>query len=298
MVVVKEQQNKRQLDGDDEGESSKRVRTGGDQDVEISLLVASNEMGRVIGKGGETIEGIRAKSGATMHTSKLIQNVGVRTARVGGTIEQVCAAIKLVISTISEEHPSITLLAEHRSLGSLIGKQGVNIRELRESTGAKIYIPKDCIGNSTQKEIQISGDWEQVTEALEKVVCHLAESTNATRIPYVPGNVGGHPLGSLVGAISPRIISGISNSGAQSVCRIETTMWVPKAVIGQIIGRGGANIKTVRLQSTANVNIDNDEDDDDDDSAERKITIKGSRQAIDAACMMIENLVNQANQRQ
>jgi len=296
MVVVKHQQNKRQLDGDDEGESSKRVRTDGDQAVEVSLLVASNEMGRVIGKGGETIEGIRAKSGATMHTSKLIQNVGVRTARVGGTIEQVCAAIKLVISTISEEHPSITLLAEHRSLGSLIGKQGVNIRELRESTGAKIYIPKDCIGNSTQKEIQISGDWEAVNEALEKVVCHLAESTNATRIPYVPGNVGGHPLGSLVGAISPRIISGISNSGAQSVCRIETTMWVPKAVIGQIIGRGGANIKTVRLQSTANVNIDNGEDD--DDSSERKITIKGSRQAIDTACLMIENLVNQANQRQ
>jgi len=293
MVVVKQQKNKRQLDGDDEGESSKRVRTGGSQEVEVSLLVASNEMGRVIGKGGETIEGIRAKSGATMHTSKLIQNVGVRTARVGGTIEQVCAAIKLVISTISEEHPSITLLAEHRSLGSLIGKQGVNIRELRESTGAKIYIPKDCIGNSTQKEIQISGEWEAVTQALEKVVCHLAESTNPTRIPYVPGNVGGYPQGSIVGAFSPGIIA---NSGANSVCRIETTMWVPTAVIGQIIGRGGANIKTVRLQSTANVNVDNGEDG--DDSSERKITIKGSRQAIDTACRMIENLVNQANQRQ
>jgi len=296
VVVEEEQQNKRPLEGDDEGESSKRVRTGGDQVVEISLLVASNEMGRVIGKGGETIERIRAESGATMHTSKLIQNVGVRTARVGGTIEQVCAAIRLVISTISEDHPSITLLAEHRSLGSLIGKQGVNIRELRESTGAKIYIPKDCIGNSTQKEIQISGEWEAVVQALEKVVCHLAESTNPTRIPYVPGNVGGYRLASSFGAISPSMINSFANSEAHSVCRIETTMWVPKAVIGQIIGRGGANIKTVRLQSTANINVDNGEDG--DDSSERKITIKGSRQAIDTACRMIENLVNQANQRQ
>jgi len=295
VAIEEEQQNKRPLEGDDAGESSKRVRTG-DQVVEVSLLLASNEMGRVIGKAGETIKGIRAESGATIHTSKLIQNVGVRTARVGGTTEQVCAAIRLVISTISEESPSITLLAEHRSLGSLIGKQGVNIRELRESTGARIYIPKDCIGNSTQKEIQISGEWESVTQALEKVVFHLAESTNATRIPYVPGNVGGYPLASLVGAISPGIMNGIPNSGAPTVCRIETTMWVPKAVIGHIIGRGGSNIKTVRLQSTANVNVDNGEDG--DDSSERKITIKGSRQAIDIACKMIENLVNQANQRQ
>jgi len=284
--------DKRQLDRDDTAESSKRARTG--DVVEVSLLLASNEMGRVIGKGGETIQGIRAESGATMHTSKLIQNVGVRTARVGGTTEQVCAAIKLVISAVSEEHPSITILAEHRSLGALIGKQGANIREIREETGAKIFIPKECIGNSTQKEIQISGEWDAVNEAVDTVVACLAESTNATRIPYVPGSVGGYPLGSMVGTISPR--NGSGNSGAASVCRIETNMWVPKEVIGQIIGRGGANIKLVRLQSTANVNIDNGEDD--DDSSERKITIKGSRQAINTACMMIENLVNQANQQQ
>jgi len=284
MVAV----DKRSLEGDDFAESSKRVRTG-DQ-VEVSLLLASNEMGKVIGKGGETIKGIRAESGATMHTSKLIQNVGVRTAKVSGTTEQVSAAIKLVIAAVSEEQPSITFLAEHRSLGALIGKQGVNIKQLREETGAKIFIPKECIGNSTQKEIQISGEWDAVTQAVNAVVCHLAESTNATGIPYVPGSVGGYPLAPLVG-------NGIANSGAASVCRIETIMWVPNAAIGQVIGRGGANIKVVRLQSTANVNIDNGEDDD-DDSTERKITIKGSRQAIDTACRMIENLVNQANQQQ
>jgi len=291
MVAVGEQQNKRPLGGDDVTESSKRVRTG-NQVVEVSLLVPSNEMGRVIGKGGETIKGIQAESGATIHTSNFIQNVGVRTARVGGTTEQVCAAIKLVISAVSEERPSITLLAEHRNLGLVIGKQGQNIRQLREETGARIYIPKECIGNSTEKEIQISGDLDAVTQALETVVCQLAESTNTTRIPYVPGSVGGYPLAE----ISPGIVNGTANSGAPSVCRIETTMWVPKAVIGQVIGRGGANIKTVRLQSTANVNIDNGEDD--DDSTERKITIKGSIQAMGIACNMIENLVNQANQRQ
>merc|ERR1719245_1901117 len=79
--------------------------------------------------------------------------------------------------------------------------------------------------------------------------------------------------------------------GVPSVCRIETTMWVPKEVIGQIIGRGGASIKAVRMQSTANIFVDAGEDG--DESPERKITIKGSRESIAMACMMIENLVNQ-----
>jgi len=290
MVAVKKQQNKRSLEGDDVAEDSKRARTG--DHVEVTLLVASNDIGRVIGKGGETIKGIKSESGAAIHTSKLIQNVGVRTAKVVGTTEQVSSAIKLVISAISEEHPSITILAEHRSLGAVIGKQGVNIRQLREETGAKIYISKECIGNSTQKEIQISGELNGVTQALETVVCQLAESTNTTRIPYVPGSVGGFPLA----AMSPGMVDGTANSGAPSVCRIETTMWVPKAAIGPIIGRGGGNIKAVRLQSAANINIDNGEDG--DDSTERKITIKGSIHAIYTACKMIENLVNQANQQQ
>jgi len=306
-----EQQNKRQLEDEYFGGSNKRIRTG-EEAVEVSLLVQSNAMGQVIGKGGETIKSIRAESAASIYTSKFMKDVGVRTAKVSGTIEQVCTAIRMIIDIVAKDNPAVTLLAEYRNLGGLIGKQGANIKQLREESGARIFITKECIGNSTQKEIQISGDYESVTKAVETVVSYLAEARNPTRVPYVPGDV----LGAMGGMLMPPPFSAIATGGGgrfnqllsganqgmgfqdpvltrggPSVCRIETTMWVPKEVIGQIIGRGGANIKAVRMRSSAHVFVDAGEDG--DESPERKITIKGSREAIDMACMMIENLVNQ-----
>jgi len=313
MVEIQDdQQNKRQLEDENFGSSNKRSRTG-DETLEVSLLVQSNLMGQVIGKAGETIKSIRAESGASIYTSKYLQDVGVRTAKVSGTIEQVCTAIRMIIDIVAKDNPAVTLLAEYMNLGALIGKQGANIKQLREESGAKIFITKECIGNSTQKEIQISGDYESVTKAVETVVSHLAEARNPTRVPYVPGDV----LGAMGRMIMPPPFSAITTGGGgrfnqllgvgganqgmgfqdqvlargPSVCRIETTMWVPKEVIGQIIGRGGANIKAVRMRSSAHIFVDAGEDG--DESPERKITIKGSREAIDMACMMIENLVNQ-----
>jgi len=302
-----EQNNKRPLEDEEiemEG-TNKRIRTG-NETVEVVILVKGNDMGQVIGKGGETIKSIRAESGASIYTSKFLQNVGERTAKLTGTIEQVCTAIRMVIDSVSKEHPSITLLGEYRNLGALIGKQGANIKQLREETGAKIFITKECIGNSTQKEIQISGDYEGVMHAVESVVCKLAEGEAPTRIPYVPGEVGAQGMGLVMASfpstggvgsqgISPGTMTqgmGFDDLGVSgtSVCRIETTMWVPKETIGQIIGRGGENIKTVRMQSTAHVNIDAGEDG--DETPERKITIKGSVKAIAMACGMIEQLAN------
>jgi len=318
--MKQEQQSKRPLEGYGMGMdgANKRVKSG-NETLEVGLLVRSNDMGQVIGKGGETIKSIRNKSGASISTSKFLPNVGERTAQVIGTIVQVRAAIRMIIDTLGKEPPSITFLAEHRNLGALIGKQGVNIKKLREETGANIFIPKECIGNSTQKEIQISGDYEAVTQAVETVVCYLAEGRNTTRIPYVPGEVAGFPMGQMgqmmpsfpstggggrfnqlqgpLGgqSISPSTIPQGMGFNAQStpgasVCRIETTIYVPREVIGQIIGRGGSNIKAVRMQSTANIYVDAGEDG--DESPERKITIKGSRTAIDLACGMIEDLAN------
>jgi predicted RNA-binding protein YlqC (UPF0109 family) len=298
-----EQQNKRPLEDEASEGSNKRVRTG-EEPVEVCLLVKSNDMGQVIGKGGETIKSIRAESGASVYTSKYISNIDERTAKISGTIEQVCIAIRMIIDIVSKGQPAVNLLAEYRNLGALIGKQGANIKKIREETGAKIFVTKECKGNSSQKEIQITGEYDCVTQAVEIVVGYLADGKNPTRIPYVPGDMGGYALSPTAG-FNPLLLSGGSglpvgmmtqgmgfeSPGAPSVCRIETTMYVPKEVIGHIIGRGGANIKEVRMRSAAHVFVDAGEDS--DETPERKITIKGKRHNIDVACRMIENLVAQ-----
>jgi len=304
MVAIKSKQknkrqqkkNKRQLENDESGALNKKSRSGGES-VEVRLLVQSNAIGQVIGKGGETIKSIREEAGASVYTSKFMKDVSVRTVKLSGTVEQVCTAIRMIIDKVAKDSPTVTLLAEQRNIGGLIGKQGAKIKQLREESGARIFITQECIGNSSQKEIEISGDYESVTKAVEEVVSQLSEARNPTYVPYIPGDV----QGATGGLLMPPSFGGVNQamgfqkpvvtSGGPSVCRIETTMWVPREVIGQVIGRGGSNIKAVRMQSSANIFVDAGEDG--DETPERMITIKGSREAINVACMLIENLVNQ-----
>merc|ERR1719516_861595 len=103
-----------------------------------------------------------------------------------GSAEQVASALPLIIGTVPKDHPTITLLAEYMNCGLLIGKQGVTIKQIRDETAAEIQVSKECIGNSSQKQISISGDYEAVSKAIDAVVVHLAEARNPTRITYVP----------------------------------------------------------------------------------------------------------------
>jgi len=315
MDIIKSDQNKRPLEKTENWESNKRFRTG-DGSVEVGILFPSQNIGPVIGKGGENINNIREESGAVVHTSKFVQGVNERTAKIVGSVEEVSTAIKMIIDALCKDNPMINLLAEYKNCGNLIGKQGVTIKQLREKTGANIHVSKECVGNSSQKEITVNGDYDAVSQAIDAVVMHLAQGNNPTRMAYVPGGLGGYPnLGpgpvfsspapSGRGWVLPPAArggrpfarqggpqgmpqGGGAGAGASPI-RMEMTLWVPEDLIGKVIGRAGNTIRTVREESSAHVYVHKGEDN--DDSSERKITIKGNMKSIGMACSMVETLV-------
>lgn len=293
-------QNKRPHN-DQNMDPNKRFRAG-NEGLEVGILLQNQDLGSVIGKGGANINKIREESGAVVHTSKFVEGTHERTVKIVGSGEQVSTAIKMIIDEVCKDYPMITLLAEYKNCGNLIGKKGIRIKEIREKTGANIHVSKECIGNSTQKEISVKGDYDAVIEAIDAVVKHLGEGNNPTRMAYVPGGVGGitnlaagfsNPAtggrGWVLPSVGRPLGAGATQREGVSPIRMEMTLWVPKEVIGKIIGRAGATIRTVREQSTAHVFVHKDEEN--EESAERKITIKGSRKAIDMACTMLEALV-------
>jgi len=331
-------QQKRPLENDQDMEANKRIRTS-DESVEVGILFQHQDLGAVIGKGGEKIKNIRDKSGAQVHTSKFVPGVAERTAKIMGSAEQVSSAIKMIMDTGSKDQPTIILLAEYMNCGLLIGKQGVTIKQIRDETQAEIQVSKETIGKSTQKQIRISGDYESVSKAIDAVVVHLAEGRNPTRMAYVPGGMAGFPntmqrfanvnppasgrgwtlptnrgfpagrgggfeqrrfgggggFGAMggrpqgMGAFPNGGNRGAGGEGGAAQIRIEMTLWITKDLIGKIIGRGGLTVKAIREQSTAHVYVHKDEED--AELTERKITIKGSKKAIDMAYSMIEDLV-------
>jgi len=316
--------NKRPLDEgfEEDEQSNKRFRT--DFEMMIAILLMNREVGQVIGKGGENIKAIRNESGARVNVQNLIPNAFERIADVTGGVEQVSQAVQMIATSLSESAPCITLLAESRNLGPVIGKGGSTINQIRNDTRANVSISKECKGNSSQKEIRISGNPEGVFQAIDSVVKLLAEGTSHVRVPYVPhgggsfgppmmgmggkgmggrGGRGGYNRGGgfnrpMYGNGGRPYPSGPYQSGPDSRqglaqlppsgLHIETNVLVPKEMVGKIIGRGGSNINTIRNQSGATIVVAPGED----DQPERKITITGDRQAMDIACSMIETLAS------
>jgi len=182
--------NKRRLDEDLgwKEQRNKRMRT--DQpELEVGLLLMHKDVGLIMGKGGEKIKSIRKESGARVNIEALIPNSPERIGDVKGNYEQVSKAVQLIATCICKERPAITLLAESRNLGGVIGKGGGTIKKIRTETQAKVEIGRECLGDSTQKEIQIEGMPETVSQAIGLVMKYLAEGTSPVRVPYEP-NVG------------------------------------------------------------------------------------------------------------
>lgn len=308
------EQNKRPLEEEwqEDEQSNKRFRTD-HVELMVAILLMNRDVGQIIGKGGQNINSIRQESGARVNVQNLIPNAFERIADINGGVQQVSQAVQMIATSLSEEQPTITLLAESRNLGPVIGKGGSVINQIRKDTQANVHISKECIGGSSQKEIRISGYSEGVLQAIDSVVKLLAEGTSHVRSAYVPGagenfgppmmGMGGRggrggrggfnrPMfggGGMGGGMQyqggPDGRQGM-NQGPPSGLHIETNITVPKEMIGKIIGKGGSSINTIRQQSGASVVVAPGED----DSPERKITITGDRQAMDIACSMIETL--------
>jgi len=294
MLQAKMEDNKRRLENDEgmilieNNTSKKRMRTGR---FELVLLLRNRDVGQVIGKGGVKVKAIRAASGAFVNIVSLIPNTFERIIEVQGEVEDVTEAIKMIANALSEDKPYITILAERRNLGAVIGKGGETINQIRDETHAVIDIEKECIGNSSQKEIRIRGDPEPVAQAIETIVMLLSEGKNPVRMAYVPLPPGmaaqadynmmpSRYRGGRGGSWSPG-----RDDMPRGPVRVETVIWVPRVKLGKIIGKGGSHINMVRKRSGATIILSEGSDDDN-----RKLTITGSRSSMGLACEMFESL--------
>merc|ERR1719473_655245 len=87
-----------------------------------------------------------------------------------------------------------------------------------------------------------------------------------------PRTEGGMPMGGSMGGSSA-----IPQTQAQFV--VQT-----RAMVGQLLGKGGANINQVRQQSGANIRVEGDQ-------AQKFVSIEGNLVQVGSACSMIGELL-------
>jgi len=136
--------------------------------------------GKVIGQGGATVKQIREATGAYIKiSSERIPGVDTQTLTVGGTEEQVAAAMVLV--TKAMERPSLPSDKVPESASSevshqlpeamaakVIGPGGANVKKVREATGAKVKIGNERKGEPGNQfqDLHLAGTESQVSRVV------------------------------------------------------------------------------------------------------------------------------------
>ncbi|XP_043856364.1 poly(rC)-binding protein 3 isoform X21 [Macrotis lagotis] len=296
----------------------------------IRLLMHGKEVGSIIGKKGETVKKMREESGARINISE--GNCPERIVTITGPTDAIFKAFAMIAYKFEEDiinsmsnstatsKPPVTLrlVVPASQCGSLIGKGGSKIKEIRESTGAQVQVAGDMLPNSTERAVTISGTPDAIIQCVKQICVVMLEVQSVTvgsppkgaTIPYRPKPAstpvifaGGqaytiqgqyaipHPdltkLHQLamqqtpfppLGQTTPAF-PGLDASPPASTHELT----IPNDLIGCIIGRQGTKINEIRQMSGAQIKIANATE----GSSERQITITGTPANISLAQYLI-----------
>ncbi|XP_078259754.1 poly(rC)-binding protein 3 isoform X12 [Rhinoraja longicauda] len=294
----------------------------------IRLLMHGKEVGSIIGKKGETVKKMREESGARINISE--GNCPERIVTITGPTDAIFKAFAMIAFKFEEDidnsmtnstatsKPPVTLrlVVPASQCGSLIGKGGSKIKEIRESTGAQVQVAGDMLPNSTERAVTISGMPDAIIQCVKQICVVMLEveyksPPKGATIPYRPKPAsapvifaGGqaytiqgqyaipHPdqltkLHQLAMQHTPFTPLGQTTPGFPGVDANSPAstheLAIPNDLIGCIIGRQGSKINEIRQMSGAQIKIANAAE----GSTERQITITGSPANISLAQYLI-----------
>jgi poly(rC)-binding protein 2/3/4 len=171
--------------------------------VTLRFITSSKEAGGIIGKKGDNVKRMREESGAKINISDA--SFAERIVSVSGSTSQILKAFTMIAAKFEEDMhgmgqngsgPSqvmFRLVIPNANCGSLIGKGGNNIKELRESTGATIQVANEMLPSSTERAVTISGTADAILPCIRRL-CTIAGETKQKGpvMPYQP--CGGNPM--------------------------------------------------------------------------------------------------------
>ncbi|XP_012155480.1 CAR1 transcription factor isoform X2 [Ceratitis capitata] len=164
----------------------------------IRLIMQGKEVGSIIGKKGEIVNRFREESGAKINISD--GSCPERIVTVSGTTSSIFSAFTLItkkfeewcsqfsdVGKVGKTQIPIRLIVPASQCGSLIGKSGSKIKEIRQTTGCSIQVASEMLPNSTERAVTLSGTAEQITQCIYQICLVMLESPpRGATIPYRP----------------------------------------------------------------------------------------------------------------
>ncbi|XP_053925640.1 poly(rC)-binding protein 3 isoform X18 [Cuculus canorus] len=280
-------------------EMESKVSEGGlNVTLTIRLLMHGKEVGSIIGKKGETVKKMREESGARINISE--GNCPERIVTITGPTDAIFKAFAMIAYKFEEDitnsmsnstatsKPPVTLrlVVPASQCGSLIGKGGSKIKEIRESTGAQVQVAGDMLPNSTERAVTISGTPDAIIQCVKQICVVMLEAYTIQgqyAIPH-PDLTKLHQLAMQQTPFTPLGQTTPAFPGLDASPPASThELTIPNDLIGCIIGRQGTKINEIRQMSGAQIKIANATE----GSSERQITITGTPANISLAQYLI-----------
>ena len=141
------------------------------------MWMQNNHCGTIIGKGGVNIKAIREQSDCKVQVSELAPGAAERLVTTTGSIAGINKAAELMIEVLEEQAAgdpaaategerthTLKLILSNNQVGGIIGKAGVQIKSMREESGAVIKVdPAQTLQN--ERIVSLSGTKTAVVKA-------------------------------------------------------------------------------------------------------------------------------------
>lgn len=258
---------------------------------QITLLTHQSFIGGVIGRGGATIKRTNAITGAMVHiSSDALPASTEKTITVHGSMYSIAQALIIIIRQIFEQGmgPIEAFVPYEPQEGHPVIVQ-MKPRKILNQESSQSAIPSDMPPHGLPKSAYISSVF-QSNEHSKRI--RVTPNTPTYPIPFGPGPGGSKSPEHISSKQTIRTLSNsIATEETDSVGpSIRTAVLIiPNGAVGQIIGKRGAGITSIKQQTRTNISISNP---DKSNPNERNATIKGPSAGVQRAVYWINQLLD------
>ncbi|KAI9344536.1 hypothetical protein DFJ73DRAFT_626806 [Zopfochytrium polystomum] len=245
----------------------------------MRVLISTKEAGIVIGQSGATVAEIRQHTSARVTVSDMVSGAHERVLTVAGPLDSVAMAFSMVATRIAEKlkphdgpstltsRPiSIRFLIPHVRMGSVIGRHGIKIKEIQELSGSRITASEELLPNSTERVVTVTG----VIDAIHIASYHLGlvlldhpERTTGLLYykPIPEPSSSSRPPSSAASSVhssaaeSTHTTTLPPSSASAGDASKPKHVFIPNALVGAVIGKGGSRISEIRQASGCYIKI-------------------------------------------
>jgi len=208
-------------------------------------------------------------------------------------------------------------------MGTIIGRNGLKIKAIQDSSGARMVASKEMLPQSTERIVEVQGAPEAIGRAVEEIGKCLLEDweRGLGTVLFHPGTVdertggnrrqGGYAAAATTpsyntsrrsngdggnrGRASPSSSPAQSPISAQPLANLRTqNISIPSDMVGCIIGRSGTKITEIRRLSGSKISIAKAPH---DETGERMFTIVGTPEANEKALFLLYNQLESEKER-